>query len=135
MIVVDASALVVALADDGAAGASTRLRLLEAADLHAPHLVDVEVTAALRRLVVVQRSMTSARGTAAIEDLADLPITRYPHPDLLGRAWELRHTIRPYDGVDVALAEALGVALLTDDARLAAASGPHCPIETVAHPA
>ncbi len=131
MIVVDASVLVLALADDTAVGGDARSRLREGEDLHAPHLVDVEVAAALRRLVVVERSLKAERAMLALADLADLPLRRHPHTELLVRAWELRHTIRPYDGTYVALAEALDVPLLTADARLAAATGPRCRVQLI----
>jgi predicted nucleic acid-binding protein len=61
------------------------------------------------------------RGRAALADLADLPLRRYPHGVLLPRAWELRHGLTAYDAVYVALAEALDAPLLTRDTRLAAA--------------
>lgn len=71
-------------------------------------------------------------GTAAaqiIDDLADWPGERYSHHRLLRRAFQLRDDVRVPDAMYVALAEALGVALLTLDSRLAAATGPRCQIE------
>ena len=50
MIVVDASVVVLALAEDTAEGARVRQRLL-AEQLTAPEIVDLEVMAAWRRLV------------------------------------------------------------------------------------
>ena len=67
----------------------------------------------------------------AIEDLAVWPGERYGHRGLLARAWELRHTVRGWDAMYVALAEVLDAPLLTRDARLARASGPTCVIELV----
>lgn len=49
MIVVDASVLVTALADDGPDGERARVRLA-GERLAAPHLIDVEVVSAWRRL-------------------------------------------------------------------------------------
>ncbi|MGH3982423.1 MAG: PIN domain-containing protein [Pseudonocardiaceae bacterium] len=49
MIVVDASVLVNALADDDADGDLARSRLLADPDLHAPSIVDLEVLSVLRR--------------------------------------------------------------------------------------
>lgn len=46
-------------------------------------------------------------------------MTRYPHAPLLGRIWALRENVTAYDAAYVALAEALGVPLVTRDARLA----------------
>jgi predicted nucleic acid-binding protein len=66
-----------------------------------------------------------------VADLAVWPGERFGHRALLERAWELRETVRGPDAMYVALAEALGTTLLTTDGRLAAASGPTCPIEVV----
>ena len=48
-----------------------------------------------------------------------------------GRAWELRDTVRGWDAMYVALAEALDTVLLTTDARVGTAQGPSCQIEVV----
>jgi predicted nucleic acid-binding protein len=48
---------------------------------------------------------------------------------LLRRCWELRDNVKTYDAAYIALAEALGVPLLTADARLANASGIRCEVE------
>ena len=96
--------------------------------LHAPHLVDVEVLSALRRLVS-SGVATAERADEAIADLLDLPIERYPHDILVGRIWQLRENFSAYDAGYVALAEALAdepVPLLTGDARLARAVAQHC---------
>jgi predicted nucleic acid-binding protein len=129
VIVADASVVVAALADDEADGARARQHLREDPDVHAPHLLDVEVAAVLRRLAVVEQALTDARVGVALEGLRDLPVVRYPHTVLIGRAWELRHNVRPYDGVYVALAEALDATLVTRDRRLCTASGIRCPVE------
>ena len=55
--------------------------------------------------------------------------TRHAHRPLLPRCWELRDNVTPYDAAYVALAEALGVPLLTADARLANAPGIRCEVE------
>jgi len=68
----------------------------------------------------------------AVEDLEAWPGERFGHRLLLGRAWEMRGTVRGWDAMYVALAEALGAILVTTDRRLAAAAGPTCPIEVVA---
>lgn len=64
-----------------------------------------------------------------LDDLADLALGRYPHVPFLGRVWELRENVAPYDAVYVALAEALGATLVTPDASLARAPGTHCALE------
>jgi predicted nucleic acid-binding protein len=125
LIVVDASAAVSGLLRAGAAR-----HLLSAESLHAPHLLDTEVTDALRKLVL-RRSVTSTAGGRAIRAWAQLGVTRYPTIGMLDRIWELRHNVSPYDAAYVALAEALDCHLLTADRRLAAATGPRCTIELV----
>ena len=71
------------------------------------------------------------RGALALADLADLPLRRAQHLPLLPRCWELRHNLTPYDAVYVALAEALEVALLTADARLARTNGIRCAVDVL----
>ena len=130
MIVVDASVLTVALGDDGTEGERARLRLSNEV-LAAPELVDLEVVSVWRRQVAAKQ-MTARRATLAVSDLGILPLQRSPHRPLLGRIWELRHGVTPYDAAYVALAEALGLVLLTADARLARAPGVRCQIEAIA---
>ena len=74
--------------------------------LHVPHILDLEVAQVLRRYCV-SGTMKPERGLEALVDLADLPITRYPHDIFLPRIWELRDNMTAYDAVYVALAETL----------------------------
>jgi predicted nucleic acid-binding protein len=69
------------------------------------------------------------RADEAIRDLLDLRIARYPHLVLLPRIWQLRHNFSTYDAAYIVLAEKLGAALVTRDARLASASGHAAPVE------
>ncbi len=73
--------------------------------------------------------MPVARATAAFEDLADLPIRRFPHTELLPRAFELRANATVYDGIYLALAEALEAPLLSYDAALADVPGCDAAVE------
>lgn len=130
MIVVDASVLVAALADDGDDGDGARARLRGERSV-APHLVDLEVASAWRRLVA-GGELDSRRADLALADLAAFRMERVGHLRFLPRCWELRANLTPYDAVYVALAESLAVTLLTADARLADAPGPRCPIEVLA---
>lgn len=130
MIVVDASVLANAIGDDADDGALARELLLRAADVSAPDLVDVETVAVLRRRWL-GGGLSDSRFAAAVRDLGDLPILRYPTRRLMGRAYELRNNVTPYDAVYVALAEGLGCPLLTADARLAGAPGIQCTVDLV----
>lgn len=96
--------------------------------LHAPHLLDVEVTQVLRRYANLGE-IGEARGSEALADLAAFPIRRYPHGFLLPRVWGLRYNFTAYDAVYVALAEALNARFLTRDEPLATAISRHADIE------
>jgi predicted nucleic acid-binding protein len=96
-------------------------RLSGARELHAPHLLDVEMLHALRRLVVAG-TLTPERAEYARKDFAALRIRRYAHHPLADRIWALRDNLTAYDAAFVALAEALTVPLVTCDARLATAA-------------
>ena len=122
MIVLDASAAVDWLLQTSAGQLIEKRIYARNESLHAPHLLDVEVAQVLRRLAR-EAVISSGRAEEAIEDLADLRVTRYPHFVLLSRIWRLRHNLSAYDAAYVALAENLGATLVTRDARLAAASG------------
>jgi predicted nucleic acid-binding protein len=128
MIVLDASAAVDWLLQTPA-GQSIENRIYSRNEtLHAPHLLDLEVTQVLRRLAL-QRVLSVHRANEAVRDLLDLRITRYPHLVLLPRIWQLRHNFSAYDAAYIALAEKLGSILVTRDARLASASGHAAAVE------
>jgi predicted nucleic acid-binding protein len=130
VIVVDASALLEFLLQTSL-GARVEARLFrEEEELHAPHLVDVEITQGLRRLVRTGE-VSSSRADEAIADLADLDLHRHPHFDLLGRAWKLRGNISAYDAVYVALSEAIEATMVTCDGPLAKTPGHRARIEVI----
>jgi predicted nucleic acid-binding protein len=131
VIVVDASALLEFLLQTPL-GRKVEARLFRDEDeLHSPHLVDVEVTQGLRRLVRVGE-VAPARAAEAIADLADVDLHRHPHLELLTRAWTLRENVTAYDAMYIALAEALDAPVITCDAPLAKAAGHRGRIEAVA---
>ncbi|WP_432564957.1 type II toxin-antitoxin system VapC family toxin [Kineococcus sp. SYSU DK003] len=129
MIVVDASVLAPALADDGPDGDRARERLRGEA-LTAPEVIDLEVTSVLRRAAAGGR-LPDRRADLALHDLVDLPLRRAGHRFLLRRCWELRHTVTSYDAAYIALAEALDTTLVTADARLSRAPGITCEVDVV----
>lgn len=128
MTVVDASAMVEMLLGT-AVGESCRERLLRD-DLYAPYLLDVEVAQVLKRYAS-REEITPDRGVEALADLADMPVTRYPHGPLLGRVWELRKSVPAYDAVYLVLAEALEASLVTCDAKIARAHGHRARVEVI----
>jgi predicted nucleic acid-binding protein len=120
VIVLDASAAIDWLLQT-AAGRQIEERIYSRGEsLHAPHLLDLEVAQVLRRLER-EGAIFPARADQAIQDLLDLRITRYPHFIFLRRIWRMRQSLSAYDAAYVALAEKLAAALITRDARLAAA--------------
>lgn len=129
MLVVDASVLAAALADDGSDGAMARARL-HGEKLAGPTLVDLEVTSVLCGRVRGGH-LTAHRAGLALADLKALPMQRVPHTALLDRIWELRDNLTVYDAAYVALAEILGAPLVTADRKLAGATGPACRVETL----
>lgn len=130
MIVVDASALLEFLLQSPL-GLRVEARLFQEEDeLHSPHLVDVEVTQALRRLVRAGE-ISMVRAADAITDLADLDLHRHAHLDLVERAWRLRNNMTAYDAIYVALGEALDAPVVTCDQPLAKAPGHRARIEVL----
>ncbi|MDQ2839154.1 MAG: type II toxin-antitoxin system VapC family toxin [Actinomycetota bacterium] len=125
MIVVDASAAVAALLNDGQARSQLRSE-----QLHAPHLIDAEIAQAMRRLVA-GGTMSAAQGWSALDTWRRIGIRRSPVVGLLPRIWRLRDTVTAYDASYVALAEVLGCPLLTADARLSRAPGVNCAVTVV----
>jgi predicted nucleic acid-binding protein len=97
-------------------------QLLQAGELYAPHLIDLEVSAALSRLA--RRGVLPPKlALAALDDFRRLPLRRYPHSVFLPRIWELRQSLSIYDAAYVALAEGLDVPLITTDRHIALAQG------------
>lgn len=129
MLIVDASALLRALLPGAEPGLAQRLG--QTRELHAPHLLDLEVVSALRRLLR-REQIGEDRARDAITDLEALNVTRYPHQLLLPRIWEFRENLTAYDGAYVALAEALDAPLLTADGHLARSTGHRASIELIA---
>jgi predicted nucleic acid-binding protein len=130
VIVLDSSAAVEWLLGRAGAPAVSRHLLDAATTVHAPAVMPVEVTAAVRGLVL-GRHATPARGRDAVTDLTQMDVTYHDPLLLVGRAWELRDNLSAYDAVYVALAELLGATLVTGDARIARAPGISIEIDVV----
>jgi predicted nucleic acid-binding protein len=130
MIVVDASAVLETLLRTAKAEAVEGRLFDPSQTLHAPYLLDVEVAQVLRRYAA-NGEIDGERGRAALADLANFRLRRYPHDFLLPRVWDLRHNLTAYDAVYIALAEALDAPLLTCDRRLATAPGHQARVELV----
>jgi predicted nucleic acid-binding protein len=133
MLVLDASATAELLLGRPAAQAVAAHLAAHDFDVHAPHLLDVEVLSVVRRLVSTKEAST-LRGDEAIEDLLALPIERYPHDVLVRRAWEYRENFSAYDATYLALAEALGESppsILTADGRFARALEAHSAVPVI----
>ena len=95
-----------------------------------PHLFDLEVVSALRRLAM-NKQISDEEAIRGLTALNDLSVVRYAHSPFQQRLWGLRQTLTPYDATYVALAEALDAPLITLDAKLARAHGHSAEIQLV----
>lgn len=130
MIVIDASILANVVGDDSSDGQRARAEFRGAGDIAAPDLVDVETVAVLRKRWLAG-TVTDRRFSAAVADLEQLDLDRYPALPFMRRAYQLRANVTAYDSAYIALAEALSCELLTADRRLASATGPRCAIRVL----
>ncbi|MFC6088800.1 type II toxin-antitoxin system VapC family toxin [Saccharothrix lopnurensis] len=94
----------------------------------APELIDAEAFKVIRRLHL-NAVLTEPQATGIMQRVHEAPITRFTHRALSQRAWEIRHAVSAFDAFYVALAEQLGVPLITCDKRLAGANGHNADIE------
>jgi predicted nucleic acid-binding protein len=118
VIVLDAS-LVIELLSGGIFGDLIASELADSGEsLIAPHLLDVEVCSALRRLVA-HRRIDQFLCEDIFRRLDLLPAERFSHGPLLHRMWELRHNFTAYDAAYIALAETTNSVLYTCDEKLA----------------
>src|SRR5699024_9471193 len=124
-MVVDASAAVAALLNDGQAR-----RVLAQQQLHVPHLIDSEIASSLRRRVSAGQLLAESAWNS-LRIWQRLGVSRYPMVSLLSRVWELRDNVSSHDAAYVALAEFLDCGVVTGDARLGRAPGATCAITVV----
>jgi predicted nucleic acid-binding protein len=95
-------------------------RRLKGATLVAPALIDCEVLAVLRKLVL-KKEILEDRAGAALDDLSLWRVRRLANTHLLREAWSLRHNVSAHDAFYVAAARLYDAQLLTADGPLARA--------------
>lgn len=129
-LVVDTSALLDYLFQ--AEGAEALNGLIEAqdADVHVPHVCDIEFTAGLRK-ELARRTLSMGDAALALIDYTDLALRKHGHEALMLRILELRENFSSYDAAFVALAERLDAPLVTRDRRLARAVRAHTTVEVL----
>ena len=125
-IVCDASAVLAVLLDSGSDGQWATARLADA-DLFAPTLLPYECSNVIRR-AELSGAISADQAAQAHADLLDLAVDLWPYDVLATRAWELRANLSSYDAAYVALAEILGVRLVTLDQRILRAPGITCSV-------
>lgn len=130
MIVLDASVLVEYLTESDLGQRVSRRLDEHDGWFWAPAVVDAEVGHALRA-GVRRQELVPSRAEVALEDLMAMQLERVSHRFLAERSWQLRDNLSFYDGLYVALAEALDAPLLTFDARLARAPGVFAEVEVI----
>jgi predicted nucleic acid-binding protein len=130
VIVLDASVLVEYLTESERGQAVSQRLNGESGWLWAPAVIDAEVGHALRA-GLRRRTITPPLAEQALEDLMAMQLERVSHRFLSERAWQLRDNLSFYDGLYVALAEALDAPLLTFDARLGKAPGMVAEVEVM----
>lgn len=127
-VVCDASAVVALLLDGGPDG-RWATEALAGADLVAPSLLPFEAANIIRRHELAER-INADQAAQAYADLLDLATEEWPYKLVASRAWELRRNLTSYDASYVALAELLGVTLVTLDGGIGRAPGLRCVVAT-----
>jgi len=130
--VVDAS-IIVRLLQNRRGDDPLRERFGKQRYVHAPALIDAEVSSAIRGLLLASKheiKIDAQRAEEMLDDLADLPLVRYPMQPYQKRVLALRNNFTAYDAFYVALSESLNLPLLTDDRKYARAPNHTAIIET-----
>lgn len=138
MIVIDCSSLVHFLLDHGKTGTAIRERVSRTETLAAPGLLEYEITSAAFGLARGRRGdkpkITGKEASKAIADYQSLNLDLHSTLVLWQRVRELSDNLSVYDAHYVALAESLGVPLITSDARIERSGAARCTIETFTGP-
>jgi predicted nucleic acid-binding protein len=101
--------------------------------VHAPALIDAEVAAAIRGLMLTTKAavrVSAERAEDMLSAFADFRLVRHPMLPYQRRVLALRRNLTAYDASYVALAESLGTPLLTGDGTFARAAGHAAVIES-----
>jgi predicted nucleic acid-binding protein len=126
--VCDASAVVALLLDAGPDGRWVT-GALTGADLVAPGLLPFEAANIVRRHELATL-ISADQAAQAHADLLQLAIEHWPYELLAQRTWQLRGNLTTYDASYVALAELLGITLVTLDRAISRAPGVRCTVAT-----
>jgi predicted nucleic acid-binding protein len=122
VIVVDASAVTEFLTSSGKLARKVRERIAAENEIHAPHLIDTEVASSVIGMGKGTRGGKPKLGKGEVDrylkEFADLPLTRHPALPLTARVRTLAANLSVYDATYVALAEVLGLTLVTTDLRI-----------------
>lgn len=122
MIVVDASAVTEFLISSGTLAQKVRERIAAEDEIHAPYLIDTQVTSAVIGMGKGTRGgkpkLSKGEVDRYLKEFADLPLTRHPALPLTVRVRALAANLPVYDATYVALAEVLGLTLVTTDSRI-----------------
>ena len=129
-LVVDASAVVALLVDQGAAGRWVAGQVAGQV-LIAPDLLPFDVANALRRQVRAGL-LHADRATAAHRAMVAVHAELWPYAPLSRRVWALRDQLSSYDAAYVAVAELVDAPLITLDTRLARGVSAECEIRVFA---
>lgn len=128
MTVIDCSAMVELLVAGTQAGEAIADRLATEESVNAPYVFDGEVVSALLGLTRGQK-ITRRQADAAMTNYRAFPIDRHDVLPLWSRIKILYANLSAYDAQYVALAEALGVPLITADARIKRSRAAECSVE------